>query len=166
MQPEHSDLLKLALAEAQVTVRAYDTKAQIVGVGYAFALGIISRTEEWFDSTGGSELAAVLVFWLVVIAPLVMFGFVLYPSRISVAKIKGIPDGLIKRVLYIDTDKDISLSDLRVAVENSQPADELMYELLKVSMLRTLKRKRFVRALLMAAFSFALLFAVQLLAVV
>jgi len=33
--------LMASLKEVQDTVRAYDTKAQIVGVGYIFAIGII-----------------------------------------------------------------------------------------------------------------------------
>jgi len=36
-------LVQEALAEAQQTVRSYDVKAQIVGVGYIFALGIVFR---------------------------------------------------------------------------------------------------------------------------
>ncbi len=38
-------LLRDSLAEAQSTVRAYDTKAQIVGVGYIFALGVVGSFE-------------------------------------------------------------------------------------------------------------------------
>ena len=36
-------LLKDSLAEAQNSVRSYDTKAQIVGVGYIFALNVIGQ---------------------------------------------------------------------------------------------------------------------------
>lgn len=37
------ELLCDSLSEAQSTVRSYDTKAQIVGIGYIFALGVIGR---------------------------------------------------------------------------------------------------------------------------
>lgn len=43
------DLLRDGFNEAQATVRAYDTKAQIVGVGYIFALGIVGQV---FDELG------------------------------------------------------------------------------------------------------------------
>ena len=36
-------LLQASLTEAQATVRGYDTKAQIVGVGYILALSVVAR---------------------------------------------------------------------------------------------------------------------------
>ena len=52
-------LLRDSLAEAQATVRAYDTKAQIVGVGYIFALGVAGRTEALLPEA--SELNPLIV---------------------------------------------------------------------------------------------------------
>ncbi len=60
-------MLKDALGDAQMTVRAYDTKAQIVGVGYILALGIVARLESLFVKTGDVDLARVAISWLVVI---------------------------------------------------------------------------------------------------
>ena len=38
-------LLQASLTEAQATVRVYDTKTQIVGVGYILALSVVARVE-------------------------------------------------------------------------------------------------------------------------
>ena len=42
-QPERNPLkyMEVALADAQATVRANDTKAQIVGIGYVFSINIV-----------------------------------------------------------------------------------------------------------------------------
>ena len=161
MHPQKLDLLGSALTEAQTTVRAYDTKAQIVGVGYAFALGIVAGTSNWFPKAHENDLFPVLVFWFIVMAPLLLFGYVLYPSRKTALKVDGKSDGSIRHVLYVDTTQHGTLKNLRAAVESCDPANEIMFELLKVSKLRELKRQRFVRALITAAFSFFSLFAFQ-----
>ena len=103
-------LLNEALAEAQTTVRAYDTKAQIVGVGYAFALGIVGATKDWLPAAGGGSVLSVLVFWLVVMAPLVLFGFVLYPSRKTAPEVDVASEKLQKILNKIHTDLTIAYS--------------------------------------------------------
>ena len=66
---DNIDLVKEALAEAQQTVRAYDTKAQIVGVGYIFALGIVFKLGEVLPKVERSDVALVIGGWTVVILP-------------------------------------------------------------------------------------------------
>ncbi len=56
-------ILRDALSEAQTTVRSYDTKAQIVGVGYVFALGIVGLFSDRLPDSG--ELNAVGVLSIV-----------------------------------------------------------------------------------------------------
>ncbi|MGI9352639.1 MAG: hypothetical protein ACR2O3_13830 [Rhizobiaceae bacterium] len=163
MQPQKLNLLTDALTEAQTTVRAYDTKAQIVGVGYAFALGIVAGTSDWFPKASVSDLLPILVFWFVIMTPLLLFGYVLYPSRKTAPHVDVKSEGSVKHVLYVDTGEHKSLKELRDAVDSCDPANEIMFELLKVSKLRELKRQRFVRALITAAFSFFSLFAFQVL---
>ncbi len=80
------ELLKSALTEAQTTVRAYDTKAQIVGVGYIFALGIVSQVDELLPTPSSIGHAELLAIWFVVIAPILLFGNVLSPKRKTVPK--------------------------------------------------------------------------------
>lgn len=155
------NLIRGALAEAQVTVRAYDTKAQIVGVGYAFALGIVANTETWFPKAGDNTLLAVLVFWCIVMTPLILFGYVLYPSRKTAPAIDAGTSLTLEKVLYVDPSKH-DLEGLKTAVNRTNLVDEYAYETLRVSALRDLKRVRFIRALTTAAFSFSILFAAQI----
>lgn len=64
------DLLRDSLAETQTTVRGYDTKAQIVGVGYIFALGVVSQVEGLLPAATEFSLASLLVAWSIVIVPI------------------------------------------------------------------------------------------------
>ena len=75
------DLLRDSLTEAQATVRSYDTKAQIIMAGYLFALGVVGRIGEPVIETTEVGIAYVIVAWGVAILPILLFGFVLYPSR-------------------------------------------------------------------------------------
>ena len=75
-------LLRDSLAEAQTTVRAYDTKAQIVGVGYIFALGIVGRFEALLPKASELNILTLSVACAAIL-PILLFGFVLYPSRKS-----------------------------------------------------------------------------------
>lgn len=77
VEKQSISLLRDSLAEAQMTVRAYDTKAQIVGVGYIFALGIVSEINEVLPTTPGNPIVFVLLSWGVILFPIFHFGHVL-----------------------------------------------------------------------------------------
>ncbi|MEO0423600.1 MAG: hypothetical protein AAF184_14780 [Pseudomonadota bacterium] len=158
------ELLKLGLEEAQATVRAYDTKAQIVGVGYMFALGIVGGIGEHLPGAD-SEIGflAVAVAWLVTIFPIISFGAVLYPTRKAAEQFHAAEHTPRDRVLFVDPDHTSSASALATAARQADPMEELAYELMTVSRLRDLKRKRFLRGLLLVGVSFVVLFGVQLL---
>ncbi len=151
-------LLRDSLAEAQTTVRAYDTKAQIVGVGYIFALGIVESFEALLPEASELNLLTLLVACTAIL-PILLFGFVLYPSRKSVEKFADQSEETPKHVLYVDPTKLGSVKALKEAVERCDPIIEVSFELLKVSQLRELKRRRFLRALFSAAVVFLFIFA-------
>ena len=69
-------LLRDSLTEAQETVRAYDIKAQIVGVGYIFALGVVGNFEALLPEASELNLLTLSVACGVII-PILLFGFVL-----------------------------------------------------------------------------------------
>ena len=156
------EMLQSALAEAQATVRAYDTKAQIVGIGYIFALGIIGQFQNWFPTTGEVDLAQVIIAWCVVVLPIVLFGFVLYPTR----KMMGGRGNHAGSVLYVVPDRFAGPDEVIEAAKQCRPEQEVAYELLKVSQLRELKRQRFLRALFAGALCFVVLFGFQILRVI
>lgn len=156
-------MVRDSLAEAQMTVRAYDTKAQIVGVGYIFALGIVAQINELLPARPDYPLVLVLLGWGVVMVPIILFGYVLYPTRKTAPKVGQDSETKQEQVLYVESARYASVEDLRAAVLRSEPLDEYCFELLKVSKLRELKRKRFLRGLFAAAIAFVLLFLSHLL---
>lgn len=153
--------LGLALEEAQATVRAYDAKAQIVGIGYTFALNIVANVVPDFPVSDDVSILPVVVFWGLVMVPLFLFGYVLYPSRKIAPKVEGASALALQRVMYVETSRHTTVDGLLDAVESSDWRQEMAFELLKVSRLRELKRGRFIRALFATAASFAFLCAAQ-----
>jgi len=154
-------LLRDSLAEAQATVRSYDSKAQIVGIGYIFALGIVGALDDLVPESTDLSVVKIVVGWIVVILPIVLFGFVLYPSRKMVPKLADEPEVRPKHILYVDPTRLGNVEALKEAANSSDPSTEVAFELLKVSMLRELKRQRFLRALWAAGICFIVLFTSQ-----
>ena len=152
-------LLKDSLDEAQISVRAYDTKAQIVGVGYIFALNVIGQIGNQLPQESQLGIINIVVAWALVILPIALFGYVLYPVR------KVVDDGAgddRKHMFFLHPERYGSAGELVKAAETCDPIDEVAFELLKISELRENKRKRFVRGLVGAGAAFAVLFANQL----
>ncbi|MCK5778683.1 MAG: hypothetical protein KAH11_07815 [Rhodospirillales bacterium] len=157
-----ADALMSVLGEAQDTVRSYDTKAQIVGVGYIFALGVVQQSGKHMPVP--MEWAGWYVFagWLVVILPIIMFALVLYPSRIDkVTKKRNLQ--AVDGTMYFDSLKFTDANAYAAAVMKADWAKEIVYEIVKVSDIRDKKRTRFLRALYWTGGSFFLLFLSQML---
>ncbi len=151
-------LLRDSLAEAQETVRAYDIKAQIVGVGYIFALGVVGNFEALLPKA--SEFNPLtLSIACGVILPILLFGFVLYPTRKSAEKFADQSEPTPEQVLYVNPKKLGNVKALKEAVGRCDPIKEVSFELLTVSQLRELKRRRFLRALFSAGVVFLFIFA-------
>jgi len=157
-------ILRDALSEAQTTVRSYDTKAQIVGVGYVFALGIVGLLSDRLPDSGELTAVAVLIGWGIVIVPILLFGYVLYPTRKTAPRLAVDPTEAerLEHVLYVETDRHDSVEVLKASVVGCDSVNEYTFELIKVSKLRELKRKRFLRALFAASVAFLFLFGTQI----
>ncbi len=157
-------ILRDALSEAQTTVRSYDKKAQIVGVGYVFALGIVGALSDRLPDSGELTAVAVLIVCGFMIVPILLFGYVLYPTRKTASTLAedSTDAGRLEHVLYVDTDRHDSIEALKESVAGCDPLNEYTFELIKVSKLREIKRKRFLRALFAASVGFLLLFASQI----
>ncbi len=150
-----------SLKEAQDTVRAYDTKAQIVGVGYIFAINIVLMLGRGVDNVPDMTVLTVVLAWLVFILPIVLFGSVLYPTRKLSPKL-GEKGGGAKGLFYVEPDRVETVDAYLADVTESDREKELAYEILKTAALREIKRRRFLRALWAAAIGFAVLFLGQL----
>ena len=149
--------MQASLREAQDTVRSYDTKAQIVGVGFIFTLGVLTDFGgRLSDAMPEANAWIVLGFWLLFIGPAMMFGAVLYPSRRALGHLdQGQTD--LKHVCYLPPDDTRSLDQLKADVSQCDWQGELCFELMKVSRLREIKRKRFIRALLSVLVSYVVI---------
>ncbi len=154
LEPEKAQGLFAALKEAQDTVRSYDTKAQIVGVGYIFAFDIIQS----FARAAPAQEAVIqigpfrfLVVWLLVFVPIIMFARVLYPSRTSMST-------SVRHAFYVPNSTEMTVERFKSELADCNWLDEISAELIKVSRLRDLKRRNFIAALWASSVSYSLMF--------
>jgi len=161
-ESEQLSFLMSALEEAQSSIRAFDTKAQIVGIGYIFAVGIIFKIGSLNPDIAPFTSSTVIFAWLLVMVPIVLFGTVLYPSRRMAPKL-GEKSKHVKRLYHVSIDYIKDVDSYLDDIEHCDIKAEICYELMKVSALRELKRVRFLRALYFSCLSFILIFAAQLL---
>ena len=153
--------LNASLSESQSTVRAYDTKAQIVGIGYIFALGIVFQFANKLDPNASLSTDQVILAWTFIIIPIILFGAVLYPTRkiVSSSRSTQFED---HGYYYVLPGQHKTAGDYLRNLRQSNLVEELSSEVLKMAELRDLKRRRFLRALWAAMISFLALFASQL----
>ena len=135
-----------ALKEVQDTVRAYDTKAQIVGVGFIFSIGIITGFGERLPAMADVSGLLVALFWIFAIGPVVLFGLVLYPSRAIAPHLETEADS-VRHTYYFRPTESLGLNGFVQDLKACDWLKEIGYEIMKQSGLRELKRHRFLRAL-------------------
>lgn len=151
--------LYAALKESQDNIRTYDTKAQIVGIGFIFTIGMVIKFNTWSGISTQWYHLATIATWVLIIVPAVFFGSVLYPTRrVAPAVLKN--QNEVKGLFYMNQEE--SVSDYVKNLVNMDIEHELSYELLKVSYLRDMKRRRFLQAMSVASLSLVTLFVLQL----
>ncbi len=152
-------MLLAALQEAQSVARSYDTKAQIVGVGYILALNLVLHFGDLLPTHAPIGPLFYAVVWGIVIMPILQFGQVLFPSRTRAEKelLAKTPAGSEHRVYYVDPDSFANVRDLVNQALKSDWTSVLAAELLKTSLVRIIKQARFRRGLMMTVVSFVVL---------
>jgi hypothetical protein len=155
-------ILLASLQDVRNTIRGYDTKAQIVSIGFIFSLGLITTVGSLAPKAPQFTLALVILSWVLGVVPIIMFGYVLYPSRSMAPKLGTHIDNL-QRSYYLLEERYPILDDFIAALNRSDWKIELAYEIQKNSLLRDMKRRRFVWALRIAGVSYSLMFLIQLL---
>lgn len=160
------NLLKIALSETQQSIRSYDTKAQICAIGYLFSLNIVLAINESLFPGKGADLWVVLFGWGVLIFPMFLFGYVLYPTRRSISPGNKPEKTPIYKILYIRNERHSSVEEIVRDSFRANPVNEYAFELFQSSDLRDRKRVRFVRALFSAFVALVIMFAVHFSAVV
>lgn len=149
-------MLLAALQEAQSVVRSYDTKAQIVGVGYILALNLVLHFGDLLPTHAPLGPLFFAVVWGVVIMPILQFGQVSRTRAEKELRAK-MSCGSEQRIYYVDPD---TFADLRDFVQNALTSDwtsALAAELLTTSRVRIIKQARFRRGLMMTVVSFIVL---------
>ena len=123
-----------ALQEAQSLVRAYDTKAQILGVGYILALNLVLHFGDLLPTHAPIGPLFFAAVWGIVIMPILQFGQVLYPSRTRAEReLNGKMSGAaaIPPVYYVDPSSFADVRDLVDQALRSDWTSVLAAELLK-----------------------------------
>lgn len=156
---EKLKFLYAALKEAQDNVRNYDTKAQIVSIGYLFTIGALLRIPSSVPVSAG--IFQTILMWFIIIFPLSLFAAVLYPTRKMAPSVKRGREG-VKALFYFHPSEVESVDDYVNQLKDINIEQELSYELFKVSVLRDLKRVRFLRALFFAGMGLLVLFTRQI----
>lgn len=139
--------IKHAIEDTQDTIRAYDTKAEILGILLTLAIGITNYT--LFEHSTGCVKTFLLGSWSIAIVAIVVAGFVLYPKKNpfkNIALGNYIPSGtyFLTNLSTSPQNTVIKLADMAI---NTDWVSELMYENMKLSAIRDYKHTYFNWAL-------------------
>ena len=146
------NFLYASLKEAQDNIRTYDTKAQIVGIGFIFTIGTITKLTHLELLENQSGVLILVLSWALIMIPLITFVSVLYPTRkIAPSILHGRKE--VQALFYLHPNEVKSLNEYVNQLGEIDIKRELSYELMKVSVLRELKRKRFLRAIFISSLS-------------
>lgn len=150
-----------ALKETQDTIRSYDTKAQIVGIGFIFTLGVLKGFGENISGPVAASILGTALSWILAVGPIILFGSVLYPSRRKMTNSNAKEIG-IQHAFYFGTRNDRKFDDYLSDVASCDWRRELAFELMMASQLREIKRRRFIAALTMSGLSFLIIATYQI----
>ncbi|MDE0794891.1 MAG: hypothetical protein OSB76_04530 [Alphaproteobacteria bacterium] len=125
-------------------------------------MSVVARVEGLIPDDETFGLLGLFIAWGAVITPILMFGYVLHPTRKSASRLEASKRDGIQHALYIDPSQKPTTNSVRKAAVDADFLDELSFELLIVSTLREIKRRRFLRGLYASAVSFLCLFATQI----
>jgi hypothetical protein len=158
-------MLLAALHEAQSIARAYDSKAQIIGVGYILALNLVLHFGDLLPRHAPVGPLFFAEVWGIVLMPILLFAQVLYPSRARAEKeFRRTRCGTHPLLYYIDPSGFADVKDFVRQAMKSDWTSVIAAELFKTSHVRAIKQARFRRGLTMAAVSFLVLGGEQIVA--
>jgi hypothetical protein len=158
-------MLLSALEQTHAAARFYDTKAQIVGVGYILALNVVLHFGDLLPNHAPFGPLFFAAVWVIVIMPILQFGQVLYPSRRRADRemVAKTPDGECHPpIYYVEPDRFANVGELVEQAFKSDWTSVVAAELLTTSRVRGIKQARFRRGLMMTVVSFIALGGEQL----
>lgn len=144
-----------ALRSTQEVIRSYDTKAQIMGIIFILSINFVLTLIRELVGTGPIPHVATISLAALVLVPLGLFGFVLYPANNPTADLE-IEDQPIRKTYFV-FQNDRSLGRYLDDIEATDWPVEIGFEIMKMARLREIKRRRLLRALVAAAISYTLI---------
>lgn len=150
-----------ALRSTQEVIRSYDTKAQIMGIIFILSIDFVLTLIRELIGVGPIPASAILSLAALVLLPLGLFGYVLFPANNPVGDI-ALAGQPVRKSYFVDG-RGPSLTDYLGDVQATDWATELGFEIMKMARLRERKRRRLMRALVAAGVSYVLIFGMLLL---
>jgi hypothetical protein len=135
------EFLRASFADAQATVRAYDTKSQIVLASTAFSFNPIFNSIKQIDTSAGVNLRIGIVFCLFVIV-LLLFLRVLGPVSSKLRNDEA------EDVFFLNDAWKYNPTSYREALQKSDLATSYAEQVLKLHAIRRTKHNRFQLAVL------------------
>lgn len=139
--------LQHAIEDAQGTIRAYDAKAEILGILLTVAIGITNFT--CLQHTSFYAKIFLIASWIAGLVAIGALGFVLHPKNDLFKKIAF--GGYTPKQTYfftkIESSPQNTVEELANKAINTDWVSELTYENMKLSLIREFKRCYFVFAL-------------------
>lgn len=146
-----------AINDVQATVRAYDVKAEILGVLLTLMIGMINL-HFLAESTDRRIIIFATLVCLMGIVAIFLLGMVLYPVKDVWGKLQ-LGSYRPSRVYFLPEQgsaPDCSVSHYSEMALNADWVSELMYELTKISCIRDRKHRFFLYALRVSGIAWAL----------
>lgn len=149
--------LQHAIEDAQDTIKAYDAKAEILGVLLTIAIGITNFT--FLQHTSPTSKAFLIASWIIGLLSIGFLGAVLYPQRDPFKKIQfgGYTPSGTYFLTQLNTSAQNTVTQLADNALNTNWVNELTYENMKLSIIRDYKHCWYVRALRVSGLSLLLI---------
>ncbi|MBV8850240.1 MAG: hypothetical protein JOZ16_11725 [Methylobacteriaceae bacterium] len=145
------EFLRASFADAQATVRAYDTKSQIVLASTAFSFNPIFNSIKQIDTSTAVNLRIGIVFCLFVVV-LLLFLRVLGPVSSKLRENEA------EDVFFLNNARKYDPLSYREALQKTDLATSYAEQVLKLHAIRKTKHNRFQAAVLgLALYLFAVL---------
>lgn len=133
--------LQNALNDTQGTIRAFDAKANSLGVLLTVAIGITNFT--LFQTQGPWTKCFLAASWIAGLAAIFFLGAVLHPLRNPHQSLVGRGEGTY---YFLTSELTKNVYEMIDRIDKTNWIHELTYENMKVSMIRDYKNAHFKRA--------------------
>lgn len=146
-----------AIEDTQATIRAFDTKAEILGILLTLAIGITNFT--FLQNGIGYAKWILMGSWVVALIAIIVLGLVLHPNKNpfkNVDRGNYIPSGTYF-LFHLSSSPQNTVTALADKAINTDWVSELTYENMKLSAIRDNKHYWFTWALKLAGITILLI---------